>query len=62
MTLHVRVDDESGKLIIDLLINLVANDSEQVETRKNRVRQINVVIKVELGSVNAANRVGSCDH
>ena len=61
MTLHVRVDYESSQLVIDLFFDFVADDSEKIETRQDRIRQINIVVEVELGLVDAANRVSSGD-
>ena len=46
VTLHVRVDDEGGQLVVDLLLNLVTDDSENIETRENGVGQINVVVEI----------------
>ena len=46
MTLHVRVDYEGGKLIIDFLLDLIADDSQDVETRQNWVCQVNIIVEV----------------
>jgi len=37
MTLHVGVDHESSQLVIDLFLDFVANDSEKIETRQDRI-------------------------
>ena len=54
----MRVDDESCQLIINVFFNLVANDCEKIETRKDWVSEIHIIVKVELRLVNTANRIG----
>ena len=61
MALHVRVDDKGCQLVINLLLNFVSDDREEVESRQNRISQVNVVVKVALWPVNASNWIGCSD-
>ena len=46
---HVRSDDEPGEVFVTDGIDGVADDAEDVETRQNRLGQINVVGKRHAG-------------
>ena len=43
MVPHVRADDEPGEVLIADGVDGVANDAEDVETRQDRLRQVDVV-------------------
>ena len=57
MTLHVRVNDESGKLIVNIFLYFITDDGQYIETRENRVCEVDVVIKVKLWLVNTSDRI-----
>jgi hypothetical protein len=48
MVLHVRVDDKGCKGIVILLIDVILYDSQEVESREDWVREIDVVIEVKV--------------
>ena len=62
MTLHVRVNDEGGQLVVLVLVHFVTDDGEQVESRQDRVSQVHIIIEVELRLVNTADRVSGCNN
>lgn len=62
MTLHVGVDYEGSQLVVDLFFDFVSDDSKKIETRQDRICQINIVVEVKLGLVNAANWISGCDY
>lgn len=61
MALHVEVDDEGAEIAVDLLVDLVTDYVEDVETRKNGVREVDVVVEGDLGVVAALERICCCD-
>lgn len=61
MILHVRVDHKCGERVIKGLFWLVANHSEDVETRENWVSQVDVVVEVLVWLVDTADWVGCSD-
>lgn len=48
VVLHVRVDDEGCKGIVIFLIDVILDDSQEVESREDWVCEIDVVIEVEV--------------
>jgi hypothetical protein len=61
MVLHVRVDNEGGQSVINLFVHLVLDYSQNIETRQDRLGEINIVLEVKGIVVVTLNRVGSCD-
>ena len=61
VTLHVRLSGESRQLFIHDLIYHVAHDAQDIETRKNRIRQFDVVTKRLGRIVSTADGVRSRD-
>lgn len=45
---HVRVDDEGCKGIVIFLVDVILHDSQEVESREDWVREIDVVIEVKV--------------
>lgn len=48
VVLHVRVDDEGCKGIVIFLVDVILHDSQEVESREDWVREIDVVIEVKV--------------
>jgi len=61
MVLHVRVDNEGGQSVINLFVHFVLDNSQNVETRQDRLGEINIVLEVKGIVVVTLYRVGSCD-
>ena len=61
MVFHVEVDDEGAEVAVDFLVGLVADDIEDVETGKNGVGEVDVVVEGDLGVVAALERIGCGD-
>ena len=61
MVLHVRVNNEGGQSVINLFVHLVLDNSQNVETRQDRLGEINIVLEVKGIVVVTLDRVGSCD-
>ena len=57
----MRVNDESGKLIVNIFLYFVTDDGQYIETRENGVCEVDVVIKVKLWLVNTSDRI-SCSN
>ena len=48
VVLHVRVDDEGCKGIVIFLVDVILHDGQEVESREDWVREIDVVIEVKV--------------
>jgi len=59
---HVRVQDESSQRIIHLRVSLILNDSKDVETRKDGIGELHIVIEVAIDSVDSTNGIGSSNN
>lgn len=58
----MRVDNECSKSIVLFLINFIFNDREDIESRENRVSQLNVIIEVQWGIIITLDGIGSGDN
>lgn len=61
MVFHVEVDDEGAQIAVDLFIDLVSDYVEDVETGKNGVGEVDVVVEGDLGVVATLERICRCD-
>jgi hypothetical protein len=58
----VRVDDESGEGVVEVILWFVADDGQDVETGENRVGEVDIVIEVLIWLVNTPNWVSGRDN
>lgn len=61
MVFHVEVDDEGTEVGVDLLVDLISDYVEDVETGKNGVREVDIVVEGDLGVIAALERICCCD-
>lgn len=57
----MRVEHESGQCVVHFRVCLILNHSQDIETRKDRIGQFNIVVKVAVNSVDSTNWVSSSD-
>lgn len=62
MVFDMRVDDESGKSVIEFFVCFISNYTENIKTRKNWVSQIDIVSEVDRWVVDSTKRICSCDN
>lgn len=57
MIFHMRVDNKSGKSVIILLLDLIPHNSEAIESGKNWIGKIDVIIEVQSDVVSSLERI-----
>jgi len=58
----VRVDDESGKGVVKIILWFVTDDGQDVETGENRVGEVDIIVEVLIWLVNTPNWVSGRDN
>lgn len=59
---HMRVKHESCQRIINCLITVVSDHGQQIESRKDGIRQVHIIIEVQVALVNTTNGISCSDN
>jgi hypothetical protein len=58
----VDAGNVEGKLLIKFLVTSVKKKEDQVETREQRCRQVDVFMRFQVGVISSVERVCCCEH
>jgi hypothetical protein len=57
----MRVKHESCQRIINGLITVVPDHGQQIESRQDGIRQVHIIIEVQVALVNTTDGISCCD-